>query len=585
MNNEWNLDKLYKGLDDPAYKADIEKYNELSKTYAKNLANAHQDVPTVEDVEMILAVQEKMSEVLEKLYLYVELRQSTDTENGALMAEINNLMRMASANVANDTKAAKLLAKIPNLTAKAERSEIINDYKYYLTKIRENDEHMLSDAEEEMYAKMDMTGGSAWGNLQSYLASTVKADMDGEQLTLTQVRNLASDADPVVRKKAYEAEIACYDKIADSVAYALNNLKLQVNMIAEKRDYTSPLDMTLKQSNMKRETLDAMISAIKDHLPKLRKYLTHKAKKLGYEGGLPWYDLFAPLGKDDRKYTIDEAKEVLLTTFEQFSPEMSSLMKEAFENGWIDFMPHEGKVGGAFDAGCACIGESRVLTNFDGSFTAIDTLAHELGHSFHDRQVQGNRAMNMNYPMQVAETASTFNETFLCSTYVANAKNDDEKLSLLEGLLKEQIQCIIDIYSRYVFETAVFEQCEEKFLMTDDLKELMLDGQRQAYGEGLDENFMHPYMWVCKSHYYSSGLSFYNFPYAFGVLFAAGLYSLYLEEGADVFVPKYKAMLKATPTCDVEEAGALMDIDLTDRKFWDASLEMIEKNVEEFCKL
>jgi len=584
MSNEWNLNKLYAGLDDPKYKEDVERFKELSKSYIKVVDRA-QDVPTADDVEQILSIQEKMNAVAEKLMLYVSLRQSTDTENGDLMAEINNLMRMFSATVSTDTKASKKLALLPNLQAKAERSEIIGDYKYYLSKIKEEAEHMLSDAEEEMYAKMDMTGGSAWGNLQEYLTSTVKANYRGEELTLTQVRNLAYDADPKVRKDAYDAEIACYDKIADSVAYSLNNIKLQMNMIAEKRGYASPLAMTLAKSHMKRETLDAMISAMEDHMPKIRKYFLHKAELLGYKGGLPWYELFAPLGNDDTKYSVDEAKEVLTSTFEKFSPEMSGLMKEAFENEWIDFFPRAGKVGGAFDAGCACIGESRVLTNFDGSFTAIDTLAHELGHSFHDRQVQGNRPMNMDYPMQVAETASTFNETFLCSTYLSNAKNDEEKLSLLEGLLKEQTQCIVDIYSRYLFETAVFEQCEGKFLMADDLKELMLDAQRKAYGEGLDENCMHPYMWACKSHYYSTGLSFYNFPYAFGVLFAAGLYSLYLEEGGEKFVPKYKAMLKATPTCDVEEAGALMDIDLTDKKFWEASLEMIEKNIEEFCKL
>ena len=185
--------------------------------------------------------------------------------------------------------------------------------------------------------------------------------------------------------------------------------------------------------------------------------------------------------------------------------------------------------------------------------------------------------------MPVAETASTFNETHLGHFALATA-TPEEKLALLENDLMEKTQCIVDIYSRFLFESAVFEQSQSKFLMADDLKALMLDAQRQAYGEGLDENFLHPYMWVCKGHYYSSGLSFYNFPYAFGNLFAVGLYNMFLEEG-ESFVPKYKAMLKATPTCTIEEAGAMMGVDLTDKKFWESSLALIAKDIEAFCGL
>lgn len=226
--------------------------------------------------------------------------------------------------------------------------------------------------------------------------------------------------------------------------------------------------------------------------------------------------------------------------------------------------------------------QSRILTNFDGYFGSVGTLAHELGHAYHNRQLEGERLLNQEYPMPVAETASTFNETHL-GRYALKRAEGEERLNLLENDLKEQTQCIVDIYSRYLFETAVFEQGKEKFLMAEDCKELMLEAQKKAYGDGLDSEFLHPYMWACKSHYYSSSLSFYNFPYAFGNLFALGLYDKFLQEG-EAFVPKYKKMLAATPCCTVEEAGVMVGIDLTSVDFWRKSLAMIAENVEEFCK-
>jgi pepF/M3 family oligoendopeptidase len=436
---------------------------------------------------------------------------------------------------------------------------------------------------EEMISAMDMTGGSAWDQLQSFLTSTVKVDYDGKTVTLSEIRNMAYSADQTVRKAAYEAEIASYEKIQDSIAFALNNIKNQVTFLCHKRGYESPLSMTLKQSRMTKETLDAMLDAIREYLPTFRKYLRKKAEMLGYENGLPFFELFAPLGKSDKKFSAEEARDYLVNCFEKFTPEMSDMMKEAFDNEWIDFFPRKGKRGGAFCAGVPGMKESRILTNYDGNFGSVSTLAHELGHAYHNRQTEENRAMNQDYSMPVAETASTFNETHLGHFALASA-TPEEKLALLENDLLEKTQCIVDIYSRFLFESAVFEQSQSKFLMADDLKAIMLDAQRQAYGEGLDENYLHPYMWVCKGHYYSSGLSFYNFPYAFGNLFAVGLYNMFLEEG-ESFIPKYNAMLKATPTCTIEEAGAMMGVDLTDKKFWESSLALIAKDIEEFCSL
>lgn len=582
MKTEWNLEALYKGLDDPAYEADMKQYEVVQKEFIE-LYEAVKDGRPEDAAEALLLKQEELAHLLRKLGEYISLRQAVETENGDLMAQMNRLIRISNNTVGTELAAEQFIAKIEDIDAAAAKSDVVAEYRSMILRNKEKAKYMFSDEVESMISAMEMTGGSAWGQLQSYLTSTVKVDYEGEQITLTQVRNLANSPDAAVRKAAYEAEIAAYEKIEDSLAFALNNIKNQVTMLSEKRGYESPLSMTLMEARMKRETLEAMMEAIKEYLPVFRKYLKKKGEMLGHNNGLPWYDLFAPMGKVEKTYTIEEAKDYLVNCFRNFTPEMSDMMAAAFDNEWIDFFPRKGKEGGAFCAGVEALKQSRILTNFDGSFSSIGTLAHELGHAYHNLQIQNERILNQDYPMPVAETASTFNETHLGHHAVAQA-DGEELLNLLENDLKEQTQCIVDIYSRYLFEMAVFEQSQSKFLMAADMKEIMLNAQREAYGDGLDENYMHPYMWACKGHYYSSGLSFYNFPYAFGNLFALGLYSKFLEEGAD-FVPKYNALLNATVKCSVEEAGAMVGIDLTKKDFWESSLALIAGNIEKFCTL
>jgi pepF/M3 family oligoendopeptidase len=583
MNTEWNLSILYTGLDDPAYEADIAAVEEAGHTLHALVEEAP-TLPLKERVEKLLLCQESYSRLVSKLFRYQSLCLSVNTEDGKMMAEQNRLMRIYSASTADTTAANRILGQIPDIDALAEESDLVKEYHYLLEQTKKQCTHLLSNDVEAMISAMDMTGGSAWGSLQGYLTSTVKVDYDGKEVTLSEIRNLAYSPDPAVRKAAYEAELASYEKIQDAVAFALNNIKNQVTMLCEKKGFASPLAQALEQAQMSRQTLDAMMEAITDYLPVFRKYLRKKGQLLGYENGLPWYELFAPLGKADQTYSLEECRDYLLNCFSTFTPDMADMMKEAFDNEWIDFYPRNGKSGGAFCAELGELKQSRILTNYDGTFGAVDTLAHELGHAFHNRQMENERILNQDYPMPVAETASTFNEVFLGDYALKHATSKEEKLALLESDLREKTQCIVDIYSRYLFESAVFEESQNRFLMAEDLKNIMLDCQKKAYGDGLDENILHPYMWLCKSHYYSSGLSFYNFPYAFGNLFAQGLYALYQKEGT-AFVANYKEMLRTTSIHSIEEDGAQLGIDLTKKEFWKASLQMIADEIEEFCAL
>ena len=580
---KWNLDILYTGFDTVEYQNDLARLKELIPeliAFADECKNMKADQLLTEYVKK----SEEMSELIEKLAIYANLRYSANTRDTEAASMLGILMQSMSATAAPNAVIEKAISEIEDLDGVIESTPTLKEFEYLIKNIKRDSRYLLSDKEETVFAKMGLSGASAWSDLQSSLTSSVKVKYEGEEITLSAVRNLAYSPDAEVRRKAFEAEIACYDSIKESVAFALNSIKLQVLTECELRGYESPLAKSLYQSRMKKETLDALLGAMQEYLPSFRKYLKAKAKALGHEGSLPFYDLFAPMGKNDKVYSVEDAKNYLLGIFGQFDQGLHDMVKCAFENGWIDFFPREGKVGGAFDCGVPSAKQSRVLTNFDGSFSDVVTLAHELGHSFHDRQVFSHSVLNQGYSMPVAETASTFNEVLVMETAIAAATDKDEKLALIESQLMDACQIIVDIYSRFLFEASVFEHRPTEFMNADRMCELMVNAQKSSYGDGLDENALHPYMWLCKGHYYSGGLSFYNYPYAFGGLFARGLYAKYKKEG-ESFVSTYKAMLNATSVSDVEECAMSAGVDLTDKEFWRNGLQSIADRIDEFCEL
>ena len=583
MNYEWSLDVLYKGYDDPKFAEDSAKLDEaLARTnkFAEEIAS----MPHREAVLEYIRQGEEDQLLLMKLYSYASLRMSANTRDTESASVTGRLMGKLGSTAKARTKIETYIASLADLDALIASEPLLKEYEYMLHNLRDAQKHKLSDECEEIAALYNISGGSAWSDLQSYLTSSVTAEYRGEKLNLSSVRNLAYSPDAAVRKDAYEAEIACYEKIKDPVAFSINSIKLQVINGARLRGFASPLEQVLFNSHMTRETLDALLDSMREHMDLFRRYLRIKAKALGHENGLPWYDLFAPMGSSERKFTVEEAKDYLLNIFRGFDADLANMVARAFDEAWIDFFPREGKVGGAFCAGLDGLKQSRILTNFDGSLSDVVTLAHELGHAFHNLNLESHRPLNNDYSMPVAETASTFNENVVMNAAIAGAASDEEKLFLIESQLQDVTQIMCDIYSRYLFETAVFANRENEFLPADKLCELMLNAQREAYGDGLDPDALHPFMWVCKSHYYSSGQSFYNFPYAFGGLFARGLYAKYAEQGMD-FVPVYRKLLYTTPIATVEGAAQVANIDLTGKDFWSASLLSYKKNVDEFERL
>ena len=581
MNDVWNLDPIYLGFQDPAFDRDLAELKQAAADFAAF-------IPTLSGAEPLaglkagIAHQEKLMTIGSKLMEYAMLRQAANTLDPEAGSRTGQIMAVLSSVAAPQAGFQEWASKLPNLMELVAQDEILTEYTFFFENAKDSSRFLLSGLGEEIMAKMSLSGGNAWSELQQFLTSTVPVSYRGGQTNLSSIRNLAYDDDPAVRKDAYEAELNCYERIADSVAYALNSIKLETITDCELRGYESPLARTLKESHMSRATLDAMLGAMDEYLPKFWQYLKAKGKALGYENGLPWYELFAPMGKMTGKYTAEETRDYLVKLFSGFDQELADMVAKAFDEAWIDFYPRSGKAGGAFCSGVDCLSESRILTNFDGLFTDVVTLAHELGHAFHNQCIEGHRILNHDYSMPLAETASTFNECIIMNAAIQAAESDDEKLALIESQLQDATQVICDIYSRYRFESMVFEKRSEEFLNAQALCGLMTEAQKLSYGDGLDQSIMHPYMWVCKSHYY--GPTFYNFPYAFGALFARGLYAQYERDG-EAFVPKYKRLLYTTAVASAEDTARVADIDLTDKEFWRAALKTIADKIDLFCRL
>ena len=575
----WDLSKLYAGFDAPEFLSDVDAFRALADAL---FAEAKSLEVRADTLETLLRRMETLAALGLKTFSFVELTMAADANNAPAMAAYGRLMPvMNRVEEVNSALAAKL-GEVKDLDDIIAASPLLSAHAYLLRTLQRSAAHVIDPALEPVVLKMQLTGGSAWSQLRDQLDGnhTVEYIIDGktQTLPLSAVRGLAYSPDAAVRKAAYEAEIAAYPKLEIPMAACLNGIKGEANTLAELKHFDSVLDMSLDTARMDRATLDALLQAMRESLPMFSRYFRLKARLLGYEGGLKFYDLFAPVGAMSGSYTPEDARALLVRELGAFSPRMGNMIGRAFDERWIDMYPREGKTSGAFCAGMHPLGISYVLTNFEGSYSSVSTLAHELGHAYQNECMTDVPILMADYPMPLAETASIFNETLLAQRILETADRG-ARIALLEQQLGDAAQVIVDILSRYLFETEVIQRRKDAVLSAKELCEIMLDAQRQTYGDGLDPDCMHPYMWACKSHYYSTGVHFYNFPYAFGQLFAVGVYRLYEQRGAG-FLPDYEKLLRDAGSGDVRDVAASVGIDVTDVNFWRESLRFFEEKLE-----
>ena len=588
MELNWSLKEIYSAFDSDEFKWDLENITEVIEgvnIWATDVVKDKENL--VEKLEEYINKFTTVTKLSSKLSIFINLSLSVNTKDNYALKYSDILEKKLTNLVESSVKLERYISNIENIDYIINKSELLKEHEFMLKTVIEQSKYLLEDKEENIIANMKNTGSNAWIKLKDNLISTLKVEIEEDneikEVPLTIVLNMAYDKDAKIRKKAYEAEIKSYKKVEEGVAAALNAIKGEVITVCDFRGYKSPLDKTLIDSRMNEESLEAMFSAMKESLPVFRKYLRRKGEMLGHNNGLPFYDLYAPVCEADMKFSYEEGTKFVEKNFRTFSDHLGDFAKKAINNNWIDVKPKEGKVGGAFCENLHFIGESRLLLNYGDNFGDVVTLAHELGHGFHGECLNEETTLNSDYPMPIAETASTFCETIIKKAAIKEATKD-EALAILETEISDCTQVIVDIYSRFLFEKSFFEARKESSLSVEEIKELMLNAQREAYGDGLDPDFLHPYMWTWKPHYYDAEYNYYNFPYAFGLLFAKGLYAEYLKKG-QAFAKDYEKLLSITGKNKIADVAKVMGIDINDKEFWKNSLKTVEDDINKFIEL
>ena len=603
----WDLSSIYPGIDSDEYRQALKDYQSAMDDVSSLLDTADSLTKTANDsfdfatwLSKYLECKNKVHALARTLHAFAYILYSTDTTNTAFLNNITTVEKMGLKVEEQDLRFSRLLlAHQTSLPDFYSRFPEHGEYKYLLGQTIEETLHQMSVAEENLASDLNLTGGSAWGMLHEQIISNL-ADEEGR--TFNELRNMAYDPDPLVRKNAWkkEKELLAQNRIA--FAASLNNLNGQTVTLNRRRNYADALDRSLNANRMSRKTLDALIGALEESLPMWRKYFNAKAKILrerkmtasesagsDKNPGLAFYDLFAPLSSSsngtgesllEKKWSFDQARDYVLAEYKSFSDDMHDFAKKAFEEKWIDAEVRPGKVGGAYDEDFPKGHQSRILSNFTGAFSDIITLAHELGHAYHFSCMKGKPPVFFDYPMTLAESASTFAETITKQDMISTSSGND-RLCILDLDLQDASQIFVDILCRFYFENSVFQERGKSELNADDFCRLMLDAQERTYGSGLNDE-RHEYMWAVKSHYYSTDLDFYNFPYAFGQLFSAALYMRFKKEGPS-FAQTYREILSQTGNLSCEDLCAKAGFDITKKEFWTDALELYKREVELFC--
>ena len=569
----WDLSPLYASFSDTRFQEDRARLREqleaLERALERYRVAGEEPVRTPEAFFAVADALNAVRATALPLRGFAYLRQATDARDRAAAAAISELEGEL-------LRLDRLMPRIVRWWGGFEPGDWAGDYALLLQEARVRAAHQMSEAEETLAAELALPGERAWARLYGNVSSRITARFQGEELPIAALRNLAHEPDETRRRAAYRAELDAWEAHADEIAASLNGVKGARIVLNRRRGWPDALEPTLHDRRITRATLAALQRAVEASLPVWRRYFQAKARRLG-KTRLDWWDLFAPVARERRRWSWEEARAFIVENLRPFSPAAAELAERAFRERWIDAEPRSGKRGGAF---CMHVGggASRILANYAPSFDAVSTLAHELGHAYHNLRLGSRPPLLRATPMTLAETASIMNETAITRAALAEAEGEDA-LAILDTWLAGAAQVVVDIHSRFLFETWVYERREGRELAPEEFSQLMTEAQERTYGEGLATR--HPCMWAVKPHYYGS--DFYNYPYTFGLLFGLGLYRAYQSDPAG-FGARYDALLSDTGVADARSLAARFGFDLEDETFWAEGLELLAEDVAKFEK-
>lgn len=459
-------------------------------------------------------------------------------------------------------------------------SQVARDHAYIVRRAQREAKHLMSPKEEALASELNLTGSQSWIQMFNTFSSriTVDVEIDGEMETmpLTAAQNLTYERDRDLRQRAHTAVLAALEKAAVPLAAALNAIKGETITLSQRRGWASPLDEVLFNNAIDRETLDAMMTATQAAFPDFQRYLKARARALGLPV-LHWYDRYVPLGESSQSWDYADGTQFVLEQFGTYSDKLRCLAERAFAENWIDAEPRHGKRGGAFCMGIGG-GDSRILANYEPAFSGVGTLAHELGHAYHNLNLAERPSFLQQTPMTLAETASTF-----CQKIVENAAlkkaDEQDQLIILDGLLEYAARVVLGASSNFLFEQKLFERRAERDLSVEELCALDVETQQIGTGDAVDPDHLHPYRWAYVPHYYID--TYYNFPYTFGLLFGLGLYAQY-QQAPETFQAGYDDLLSSTGMGEAAELAARFGIDIREPAFWEASLDVLRHDIDRF---
>ncbi|WP_428911510.1 M3 family oligoendopeptidase [Niallia sp. Krafla_26] len=593
-NDTWDLDSIFPGgTKSKELQAKLHNTKEEIGKY-QNHVKSWDVTETIEAkvLQELLAQQERIEDGLGQCRTFVQMWHDAYMDDEYANVVMGQIMELWSELENLSTVFTKKIVAISDENWKTllDDSEL-KKVSFALNEIRDYGKRLLSEAEEKIITDLNKDGLAGWSQLYDTAVSIMTIPFTDKEGNMTEysvgqaMNRMYSDPNPEVRNQLFNNWEEAWEKISPIFADTLNHLAGYRITLQKAHHRENFMEEPLEYNRMSQETLDAMWSAVSNHKLPFIEFLNQKAKILGMEK-LGWQDVDAPVTFGDGKppqFTYDEACDFVIEHFSSFGPKLASFAKHALENRWVEAEDRSNKRPGGYCEELPEFEESRIFMTFTGSSSDVATLAHELGHAYHSYVMRDLPSLNRQYAMNVAETASTFAENIIGNATVANAKTKEEKATLLNAKLENATAMFLNIHARYLFEKAFYEERTNGVVSEQRLNELMVQAQKSAYGDALSS--YHPHFWCSKLHFFIDEVPFYNFPYTFGYLFSLSIYAEYLKN-PNGFEEKYIALLRDTGSMKVEElAGKHLGVDMTKPAFWEAGIELMKKDVEEFIGL